>query len=155
VFAPLVGTYVWFVRRSAADVLRMDFKQPVVVPRGQWHLFVGDGEWVIETRSCTLRRDDRDERNAEALRQLEDQKLPVVDFETGPTVLRLAFDLGGVLSIARSAPSEGDWAEECQWTLFHQSGSVSLDNALRLNHEHRRRDADPGDAGRETGVHNR
>lgn len=157
----MVGEYVWFVRRSAYSVLRMDFGSPhlkirepahhapnstqavidalerrMVIPTGKWHLFIEDGDWSVKTRFRSASRSDVSVDMVDAaLRQLDGQRLVNVSYVNDGW--HFEFDLGGSLDIGRSAsPGKLAWTEESEWILFYEDGNnVSLTNAMHLRYE--------------------
>jgi len=160
--ATVVGEYVWWVRRGADDVLRLEFGNPhlvihepmqlsqfasrtvidvlgrrMVEPTGKWHLFVEDGDWAVVTKSCGTRRFDTDHVRADAaLRQLDGQKLTSVDYIYGMNSWHLQFDLGGSVTINRSTPADNARNEESVWALFYEDGAwFSFRNDMRLAHK--------------------
>ena len=142
------GEFVWFVRISADNVLRLDFGSPhlkirepyspkagdsqavidalggrMVLPRGKWHLFV-KGEWSVTTKFYTCNVSDTDiEKINKTLRQLDGQKLTDVKQSNGLNDWILEFDLGGSLHLSPSeCPEEAQENEDGQWTLFLEDG---------------------------------
>jgi hypothetical protein len=156
------GEYVWWVRRGADDVLRLEFGNPhlvvhepmplsqdasrtvidvlgrrLVEPTGKWHLFVEDGDWAVVTKSCGTRRFDTDHARADAaLRQLDGQRLTSVDYLHGTKSWHLRFDLGGSLTINRCTPADNARSAESVWTLFSEDGAwFSYRNDMRVAHK--------------------
>ena len=148
------GEYIWFVRRSADQALRMDFGSPhlnirephphnpersqvvidalerrMVAPEGKWHLFVFEAEWLVTTRFHTCKRSDTDnEKTDRALLQLEGQKLVDVSQTDGRSWL-LSFDLGGSLHLTPPDLVESQRDDDSLWTLFYEDGNyVSYTN---------------------------
>ena len=159
------GEFVWFVRLSADNVLRMDFGKPhlkirepsphlpensqavidalerrIATPTGQWHLFIAEGEWTVETKYYSCKRADTDSVTIDkALRQLDVRKLKNVHLLSGYNDWMLEFDLGGNLRMYwPDRPKEAQEAGDSQWTLFHEDGSyVSYTSDGRLTQSRR------------------
>lgn len=140
---------VWFVRRSTDRVLRMDFGRPhlkvrepnlhkpensqavidalerrLVVPAGQWHLFVAEGGWSVNTTFYACGRYDANIENIDAtLAQLDGQRLVNVSQSDGPSWI-LEFDLGGSLHLSPPKPlGEGPVDDKVLWTLFYENAN--------------------------------
>jgi hypothetical protein len=159
----LKGEFVWFVRLSADNVLRMEFgsshlkitepyphvagssqtvvdalERRIVTPRGKWHLFIAEGEWCVTTKFYSCSRSDADaEKIGMALRQLDGQRLVDVRQSNGYHDWILEFDLGGFLHLkSPDSLEESQSKEDVQWTLFYQDGNyVSYTTGGGLSHK--------------------
>lgn len=141
----ITGAHVWGVQLGADHALRMDFGQPhlyirepyppragasqrvravaesrLVIPEGEWHLFIESGHWQVRAFSQACVRPDADAASArQVLLALDGQILTAVTFDETSLDWVFMFDLGGELRIGpgcdRSSPT---WQNEPQWTLF-------------------------------------
>ncbi len=139
-FIPLIGEYVWFVRCVESRILRMEFGKPhlvvqgprnvstsvdkpanpalsrrVVVPTGQWSLFVDDGLWSVEALDLKCGRFDSDQSEIDlCLSRLSGQKLITAAVSKDIYTLVMKFDISGSLNIQFNC----DFKESSQWILF-------------------------------------
>ncbi len=143
-FAPLIGEYVWFVRCGESRILRMEFGKPhlvvqgpingstsvdkpvnpalsrrVVVPTGQWSLFIDDGLWSVEAFDLKCSRFDPDQSEVDlCLSRLSGQKLITADVSQDIYSLNMKFDISGFLYVQFKPGSQ----ESSQWILFSEDG---------------------------------
>ena len=138
----LRGKYVWSVRCGEYGVLRLDFGSPhlsvrepspttgkswrlalalqrrLVIPTGEWHLFVEAGLWSVEAGGVRCSRTDQ-QFDTRAFNQLDGQKLISATYAPASAGWLFTFDLSGTLLI-REQHLEED--EDTQWTLFFERG---------------------------------
>lgn len=136
------GQYVWSVCCDEYGVLRLDFGSPhlsvrepsptagkserlaivlqrrLVIPTGEWHLFVEAGLWSVEAGGFGCNRLD-EQFDTRAFDQLDGQKLVSVAYAPASAGWLFTFDLSGTLLI-REQHLEED--EDTQWTLFFERG---------------------------------
>ena len=150
----LIGQYAWFVRCAEDGILRLEFGDPhltiqgpkepryegseavrralnrrVVVPTGQWSLFVEDGLWNVEADGLTCSRADRDKVRIETcLSVLSGQKPTSIAIGKDGVGLSVEFDLSGKLSILDEL--EGD--ELCQWMLYSKDGIIAYNGEEKI-----------------------
>jgi hypothetical protein len=136
------GQYVWSVRSGEYGVLRLDFGKPhlevrgpypsagkpervalalqrrLVIPTGEWHLFIEASLWSIEAGGFRCDRTDEkfDER---AFDQLNGQKLVSAVYAPESSGWLFTFDLSGTLFIRERRLQE---EEDTQWVLFFAKG---------------------------------
>lgn len=144
IWAEIIGQYAWFVRCDESRILRMEFGAPhlsvqgpqgglqpgrksnpalsrrVVIPTGQWSLFVEDGNWEISTDIGNCSRNGSDPSFIDAcLNRLSGQRLDSAQVRTQDVVLTLEFDLSAKLTIQIAR----DYEENSQWIVFFEDGS--------------------------------
>ncbi len=136
------GQYVWSVRCGEYGVLRLDFGDPhltvrgpystagksgrlalalqrrLVIPTGEWHLFVEGGLWSIEAGGLRCSRTDQ-QFDTRAFDQLDGQKLISADYDPASAGWLFTFDLSATLLIRERRLQEDD---DTQWTLFFKEG---------------------------------
>ncbi len=153
VLASMIGEYVWFARTGQDSIPRMDFGQPdlrirephpadasrsravrdalgrrIVVPTGEWHLFVESGFWSVRVRTLACDRADADIAEAtraahvgKCLSLLDGQKLTGIARSDVNREWLLSFDHEGAVSI--KATMDGPHGTgESDWTLFFEAG---------------------------------
>ena len=139
-FSAVTGQYVWFVRCSEGRILRMEFGEPylsvqkldepsisssetvnfianrrLVVPVGQWSLFIEDGLWCVNAGGLSCNRTDPDmQRFDVCLGRLSGQKLSSAIICHKSSTLHLSFDLGAAVQVEFHV----DFEDNCQWILF-------------------------------------
>jgi hypothetical protein len=144
----LRGKYVWSVRCGEYGVLRLDFGSPhllvrepsptagkserlaivlqrrLVIPTGEWHLFIEAGLWSVEAGGFRCNRLD-EQFDTRAFDQLDGQKLVSVAYAPASAGWLFTFDLSGTLLIQEQHLEED---EDTQWTLlFERGGSLSCE----------------------------
>ena len=154
IVSELIGQYTWFVRCAEDGILRLEFGDPhltiqgpmeprhdgsealrrvlsrrVVVPTGQWSLFIEDGLWSVEAGGLICSRADPHKGKTETcLNLLSGQKPTSVAIGKNGVGLSVEFDLLGKLNIFDDL--NGD--NPCQWMLYFRNGVIAYINEQQV-----------------------
>ena len=147
VFRPIIGKWVWQVRRGFGSFLTMEFGEPhleVRQPRtlsgddvsdrvkrnfqkrrvsivGQWHLWVQYCDWSITTTDAKVSNRETDTMKIDScLEELDGQALVAVVEDAACATCTLRFDLGAVLELSPSLDSD----DNDLWTVHYLHKSV-------------------------------
>ena len=144
-FRPLIGQFVWSVRRGHGTFLTMEFGAPHLTVRepiaaspgaspkvkknlsrrrvtvvGDWHLWIKHAEWEIHTASFSMRSQDAEfAATDDALNERDGQTLRSASAWTVLNACVLEFDLGAYLQIWPSQHVDDD-----QWSIHEARGRI-------------------------------
>lgn len=136
----LIGQYVWGLRCVADRILQIEFGEPylsvqqlqgsseppseavefvsnrrLVMPKGQWSLFIEDGLWSMDVVKFSCNRSEScSDHLGRCLDGLSGQKVVSATAKKSNNNLEICFDLSGRLSISKNV----DFKENDQWILF-------------------------------------
>lgn len=159
VLSSLVGHYVWGMRDNFGRVLTFDLGEPhlrirepiqtsstarpsvrralrrrLVIPTGNWHFFVEDGFWALETSEAVVDRFGNQDEIEACIKLVDGQKVISCSMSPESGQLNLRLDLGGGLTIGPSKLIDReDWSTRAMWTIYFKTGaslSVRNDGAL-------------------------
>lgn len=138
-FNPVYGRPCWNVRHGYGSFLTMEFGEPslrfrepseklrhrLVIPRGQWHLWIYCCNWAIHHDEVALASSDSSTSEIEkAVAFLDGQLLCEISAGAKTGDWKFVFDLKGSLST-----SPYDEISD-QWMLFEPDGQVLTSNAV-------------------------
>lgn len=106
-------------RPGASSIIRRMFARRLVVPRGDWHLWIHSCHWKITLNDKVVADNTSTRRRiGKAMANLNGQALVNTSVDVARGKSRFEFDLGGVLETKRRDRNG------LQWLLYEPSGHV-------------------------------
>lgn len=111
-----------FKTTSASQVVQRAAARRQIVVKGRWWLWLFLAQWRLTLRGEEeVRWTSRQRAKAEALRQLDGQKLMAVEVDSADGRTRFSFDLGAELEVWRLTR---ECVEDRLWSLYLPDGYV-------------------------------